>query len=67
MQVETIKIEALDKLVQEVETMKKPASSYKETKILTKEEQYDRDCTVLIVSAMLLAFGYAAFLHATGT
>jgi len=43
MEVETIKIEALDKLVQEVETMKKPASSHKETKILTKEEEYERD------------------------
>jgi len=43
MQVETIKLETLDKLVQEVDTMKKSASSYKEIKIPTREEGNNMD------------------------
>jgi len=48
MQAETIKIEALDKLVQEVETMKKSASLYKETKIPTREEEPERGLTAIL-------------------
>ena len=58
-QVETIKLETLDKLVQEVDTMKKSASSYEERQIFLREEEKYRDWlhygASVIVGAALIA------------